>query len=111
MSLLPGQILPQSTPIGRVLEDGRVQINHNWWLLFYNLCLQSLSTGLPADALQILESVDLDVIDADAVSLRSRLEALAALIPTEADPVPYSDVRNALILAQDALLPDPPPRA
>lgn len=115
MSLLPQQILPQTIPIGRALPDGTVQIDHNWWLLLYNLCAQVLGTsqsGLPADALQDLESADLDAIDADAIALRSPVAALALLMPGDMDMAgnPHG-LSNALLLAQDALLPDPVPQA
>lgn len=115
MSLLPEQIIPENVPLGRVIED-QVIIDHNWWLLIYNLCAQVLGTaqagGLPADALQDLESADLDAIDSDSIALRLPIASLANLIPTEGDPVPsIQDVRNALILAQDVLLQDPIPRA
>lgn len=113
MSLLLQQILPQTIPIGRAAPDGTVQIDHNWWLLLYNLCAQVLGTaqaGLPADALQDLESADLDAIDADAIALRAPVSALALLMPTESDPSPRG-LSNALLLAQDGLLPDPMPQA
>ncbi len=42
MSLLPGQILPQSVPWGRVDKAGNVWIDHNWYLLLYNLARYSL---------------------------------------------------------------------
>jgi hypothetical protein len=114
MSLLPGRILPQTEPLGTVNEDGTVIIEKNWWLLLYNLALQTLGTGagIPADQLIDLESADLDAIDADAIALRAPLAALANLLPTDADPAPsLSDARNALLLAQDAVLPDPAPQA
>jgi hypothetical protein len=133
MSLLPGKILPQTIPLGKVNDDQTVTIDTDWWLLLYNLCAQTLGTsaaGLPADALMDLESADTDAIDSDAIALRSPLAVLAALLPTEGDPSPsLSDVRNALLLAQeiplsdttdlrnalilalDGLLPDPQPVA
>lgn len=114
MSLLPGQILPQTVPFGTASKDGTVIITKDWWLLLYHLVLNSLGTGqgLPADALLDLEGADTDAVDADAIALRSPLSALAVLMPTEPDPAPsLSDVRNALILAQDTLLPDPPAQA
>lgn len=117
MSLLPGQIQPQSVPIGRVNEDGTVTMDTNWWLLFYNLCLQVLGTGtgLPADALIDLASADADAIDADAIALRQPLSnaLIQALQPSDVvvsiNDLP--DLRRALLLAQDPLLPDPQPRA
>lgn len=115
MSLLPGQILPQSAPIGMVREDGSVIATQDWWLLWYNLCLQSLSgggTGLPSDALQDLEGADTDAIDADAIALRLPVANLAVTAQDDPFPTPsFSDVRNALLLAMDQALPDPPPAA
>lgn len=117
MSLLPEQILPPTAPIGHVNEAGQVLLDTNWYLLFYNLWLNTLGagSGLPADALIDLESADLDAIDADAIALRQPLaNALAqAIQPSDVvvglDDLP--DLQRALLLAQDATLPDPPPRA
>lgn len=106
MSLLPGQILPQSTPIGRVNEDGTVTVDTNWWLLFYNLALQTLGngSGLPADALIDLESADLDAIDADAIMLRQPLANALLLAQSTPDLSAdmaklQRDVTNATLLA------------
>jgi len=118
MSLLPGQMLPQSAPIGKVSPDGATVIMEtNYWLLFYNLCQQVLGngSGLPADALQDLGSVDLDAIDSDAIAVRRPLsnalvQALQASdVIVGLDDLP--DLQRALLLAQDALLPDPAARA
>jgi|SRR6185503_13943966 len=91
MSLLPGQILPPTEPFGKVNADGTVTIDKNWWLLLYNLCLQTLSTGngIPAAAILDIESTDVDVSNTDAAALRS-------------------PVNVATLLATDNLLPDPP---
>jgi len=115
MSLLPGQILPPSTSLGKVNEDGTVTIEHNWWLLLYNLCLQVLGngSGLPADALIDLQSVDADAIDADAIALRSPLTnaLVQAIQPPDlvVGPDDLPDLQRALLLAQDPLLPDTTP--
>lgn len=118
MSLLPGQILPADTPIGQADEDGRVTINHDYWLFFYNLALQVLgtsNTGLPSSALQELASLDADASDTDAIVLRRPLSNLEVRTHDLTDRVLSSadlpDIYRALLLAQDALLPDPPPRA
>ena len=117
MSVLPQQILPPGTPIGRVNPDGTVTIDHNWWLLLYNLWLNTLGTGagIPADALIDLLSADIDAIDSDAIALRSPLaNALKqAMQPSDVvvslDDLP--DLQRALLLSQEATLADPTPRA
>lgn len=111
MSLLPGQVLPADIPIGQADQDGKVMITHDWWLLFYNVCLQVLGisgSGLPSSALQELASLDTDAYDAHALSLRRPLDNLQALDIGLADP---PDLQRALLLAQDASPPDPVPQA
>lgn len=99
MSLLPQQILPPNAPIGQVNAEGMVIPTENYWLFFYNLWLNTIATGLPADALQSIESVDFDVADVDALQ-RSMVEIPESLaIPT----------LSALL--EDSLLPDPTPQA
>ena len=111
MSLLPGRILPADTPIGKADENGSVTIDKNWWLFLYNIAAQVLGTtgqGLSSTSLQQLQASDDDSIDSDAIVLRAQIAALANQIQIENDPAPsLQDVRNALILAQDVLLPDP----
>lgn len=117
MSLLPGQMLPQSAPIGHATPDGYVIMETNYWLLFYNLCQQVLGTqgGLPAAALQELSSADFDAVGSDATALRLPLSnALKqAMQPSDVvigiDDLP--DLQRALLLSQDGLLPDPVPMA
>jgi hypothetical protein len=113
MSLLPGRILPQSEPIGRVNADGTVTADTNWWLLWYNLCLQTLGTtssGVPADPSTVLQTVDIDAAGADtAVLQRSTWNAYQLAL--QADPPDITDQSRALLLAQDALLPDAIPQA
>jgi len=43
MSLLPSQILPQTVPIGHVDDRGKVIIDKQWWLLIYNIMLNSVT--------------------------------------------------------------------
>lgn len=90
MSLLPGQIIPPSEPIGFVKENGEVVISKNWWLLLYNLCQQILGNGvgIPSDALIDIESTDIDAVNANVASLRT-------------------PINTATLLATDNLLPDP----
>lgn len=107
MSLLPGQILPQSAILGRVNEDGTVTIEQNWWLLLYNLTLQTLGTGsgLPADALIDLENVDIDAVATDSAASRQPLSN-ALLLAQHLDDLAADvaklrkDVSNAILLAQ-----------
>jgi len=117
MSLLPGQILPQSTPLGRLNADDTVTIDTNWWLFFYNLGLQTLGTGtgFPADALQDLASVDTDAADTDAIALRRPLVNALAQAMQPCDVViglnDLPDLQRALLLAQGSIDPDPVPLA
>lgn len=117
MSLLPGQILPYDVPIGQANEDGRVTIDHDWWLFFYNIGLLVLGTqgGLPASALQELAALDSDATDSDAIALRRPISNLEVRAHDLTDRVlstsDLPDLYRALLLAQDALLPDPQPRA
>lgn len=114
MSLLPGQIIPPNEPIGQANETGQVIITKNWWLLLYNLWLNTIGTGIPADQVVALESVDMDAADSDAVSLRRPLSnaLLLAQEPTQqVTSTDLPDIARALLLAQDPLLPDSPAQA
>lgn len=122
MSLLPGTMLPQSDPFGKVKDDsgheiGSVTIDKNWWLLLYNVVQNTLSTGqalTPIDALSLAGTQD-DSLDSDAVALRApianlRVQAMqpSDVVVTDAD---LPSIARALLLAQDPLLPDPPAQA
>lgn len=117
MSLLPQQITPPTEPIGKVNEAGEVIAETNFWLLLYNIWLNTLGTGsgLPADALIDLESTDLDAVNTDAIALRQPINnaLLQAMQPSDVvvglDDLP--DLQRALLLAQDGIIPDPQPRA
>lgn len=114
MSLLPGRILPQNQALGRVNEDGTVTIDKNWWLLIYNLCLQTLGTGggLPADALIDIESLDMDAADSDAIVLRQPISNLSVQSADLASTVQdFPAIATALLLAQDPALQLPQPAA
>jgi hypothetical protein len=51
MSLLPGQILPETEPIATKNGDGSLTLTHNWYLLLYNLTSKVLGpTQAPAGA-------------------------------------------------------------
>jgi hypothetical protein len=104
MSLLPGQILPPSAPFGRINEDGTVTIETNWWLLIYNLCNQSLGGqgGLPASALESVETTDFDISTTDVPALTRQIANLSAQLP-ESEVVPaLLSVINSLVLALNA---------
>ena len=112
MSLLPSTILPESTPIGRVRQNGEVSIDHNWWLLLYNICLNALGTAnsLSPDALQGIANTDTDIADTDAISLQQAIANLQKQVIQPEDVVVSASelpaIARALLLAQDPLLPD-----
>ena len=118
MSLLPGQIIPQSVPLGKVNADGTVTIEKDWWLLIYNLIINSVGTNLPVSALIELAELDADANDTDAIVLRrpiSNLEKQIGIDP-QISTADLPDIYKALLLAQDGILPDalhqaPPPAA
>lgn len=101
MSLLPGQILPPSTPLGRLNEDGTLLIDTNWWLLLYNLCNQVLGSqgGLPASALESIEITDLDTATADIPALTRQIANLNQLLPEQEVVPAIRDITNALMIA------------
>src|SRR6185437_9024313 len=116
MSLLPQQILPPGTPIGTVNADGTVTIDKNWWLLLYNLWINTLGNGgIPSDALIDLASADLDAVSADTIALRQPLSNALQQAMQPPDVVigiaDLPDLQRALLLAQSATEPDPVPRA
>lgn len=116
MALLPNTILPPNTPFGTVDNNGKVIIEHNWWLLIYNLCLQILGTGtsgLPSDALQDLSGADIDAADSDAIALRKPVQNLnvQVLESAQVSSNDLPDIARSLLLAQDSLLPDAIPLA
>lgn len=109
MSLLPGTIIPQTVPFGRVSGNGAVIIEKNWWLLLYNLVQSSIGDALTGQIAFEYDQTDIDVIDADAAALRGPLANLQ--VQQLPDYVPSSselpDISRALLLAQEHLLPDP----
>ncbi len=115
MSLLPDQIQPPGVSIGQVNEAGEVIPATNFWLFLYNIWLNTLGSGIPADQLIALESVDLDASGADTSALRLPLSAalVQAMQPSDVvvSPNDLPDIQRALLLAQDGLLQDPQPRA
>lgn len=113
MSLLPQQILPETTPLGRADSDGVVTMDHNWWLLFYNVCLQVLgnsSNGLPSSAVLDIGFTTGTALNADAIALRQQIANLAvqAQRPNVVSDDDLPSIARALLIAQKPLLPDPP---
>lgn len=102
MSLLPETMLPENIAIGRVNPDGTVSINHQYWLLLYNIVQNSIgSNGSISDEyLEILVDSDTDVATTDAIQTARNLANLQ-LTNDQALPVyPLPlDVSNALQLA------------
>lgn len=100
MSLLPEQILPETVPLGKVLPNGDVKIDHNWFLLIYNICLQVLGAGqaggFPASAVEELASVESDANDSDAVAFRQPLDSLTVQSLADPFPSPTADILGAL---------------
>lgn len=51
MSLLPGQIIPATMPLGTLQPDGKtIIVDKNWWLFFYNLYENSIGSTSDEDA-------------------------------------------------------------
>ncbi len=46
MSLLPETIPPESLPFGKILPDGRIIIDHNWYLFLYSLSNHTIGKGI-----------------------------------------------------------------
>ena len=116
MSLLPGQILPESVPFGRVDSRGQVFVDHNWYLLLYNLALQVLAgsgagAGLPTSQADLIDMTDLDAAGTDVSSLAQAVSNLAQLMPEEGIFASLQQLANAMVLASDSLLQDPVSRA
>jgi hypothetical protein len=133
MSGLPDFIPLQTVPIAQEAQDGELYAEFNWYLFFYNLAIQVLSSGgsTPASGFDILDSVDLDaagadvpqayrqivnetilaaldvdVAAADVADLRRRDANVQLLLPELEVTPTLRDMANALLLAQDQLLPD-----
>jgi hypothetical protein len=100
---------------GKIEEGVTVRIEQNWWLFLYNMSQNVLgggtASGLPASALIELGGVDSDANDTDAISLRSPIENLEVMQGLETYDALALPLSNALLLAQDAPLPDPIARA
>jgi hypothetical protein len=110
VSVLPNRIVPES--ISFINKDG--QNNHDWWLFFYNIYQQVIGTGpssSPDIVVQLSEETEIDASTVDQYSLIRRVANLERQV-AEPEIFPSQlDVTRALLLAQDPLLPDPPPRA
>jgi hypothetical protein len=88
VSLLPGEILPQSVPLGTSDGQGNVTISTNWWLLIYNIALNSIGNGgsIPDTALEIWT---LNQIDAATVTLKPAAQPVE-VIPVGTSPFTYT---------------------
>jgi len=135
-SVLPQRILPQTTIWGRADKDGNVTIDVDWWLFLLSVSSQVLSGPTspvpitPADNIALLDGQDVVSTDAlpapqaitNAVALATqdmelaRFDAAgfpirinnAQLLQLDQDVAPtLRDMANALVLAMDAMLPDP----
>lgn len=83
MSLLPGQILPETIALGRSNSDGSVTITHDWWLLFYNLSEQVLSNGSGATTLEIANAA---LFQAKGPDYEHQISTLAAIVNSLPNP-------------------------
>jgi len=104
--LLPGQIPPQTIPLVEQSPTGEMIVDINWYLYFYNLG-KNVLRGPSAN----ISLIDFDVVDSDAMQApRQILNAM--LLQADQDSGPsLRDMQNALLLAQDSLLPDVTPAA
>ena len=89
MSLLPGQILPQTIPFGTVDKAGNLTIDQNWYLFLYNLSIHVLSgaESVSISGSDMINMVDLDATGSNIADFRQQLA-------------------NIALIAQDNLLPD-----
>ncbi len=115
MSLLPGQILPESVPFGQVDAKGKLFVDHNWYLFLYNLAIQALSgqsSGtFPTSQADLIDMVDLDAQGADTPPIDRAIANLLALQPTEDISPSAREAANAIIAAVQETPPDPLPQA
>lgn len=84
MSLLPGQILPESVPFGRVDRSGALFVDHNWYLFLYNLALLTLTppgsaAPVPVSPSDLIDMADLDAAGTDVTSLAQVVSSLAQI--------------------------------
>lgn len=89
---LPQQIPSQPVPFGKVDANGYVTIEFNWYLWLYNMGLQvfsNSSSGIVFDPASFISLNDIDVTGSDTAALDS-------------------PIAQALMLAADAQLIDPP---
>lgn len=108
-SLLPNQIPSESVDV--ITQNDPKKMAHNWWLFFYNLSQQVLGSGSGTTAAyqaQVIADLDADIDSTDAIGLVRRVANLEKQVY---EPLPDQIDTRALLLAQDAILPDPTPRA
>ena len=114
---LPNVLPSQSEYFGSVDNLGNVTINVDWYLILYNMWSQTISANsgaVPLAPAVILEMVEGDALMADVFGAQRATANAMAVQPTlpDGDAGPSQrDVSNAFLLAADALLPDPQPRA
>lgn len=134
---LPTEIPLQSVPFAHTSTDGTIYVEFNWYLFLYNLAFTVFGpngTPIPpsvqitltdddaisTDSIQAyrqianmaaLEAQDMELTGADVADLRRRITNMQALIPDQDVTASLRDLANAILLAADAVLPDPPPKA
>lgn len=100
---LPKEIFAPNIPIGHVQANGDVLMNSNWWLLIYNIVLNSIGSegSIAPSGLIELAALDSDVNDTDSTSLRSPIANLSQIDPL-LDYVPSLTYSNQLLLSLGA---------
>lgn len=90
-SLLPQQIPPQTVPVGKAGPDGRLLMDVNWYLFFYNLANEVLSQqgAVPASQFDFLDMVDLDAAQTDVPQAYKDIANVGAL---QNDEISLADV-------------------
>lgn len=107
--LLPGRIPPQTLALVDQLPSGAFVANMDWYLFFYNLAQQVLSNTAGTIAFPPALIIPLDEIDVSSADFIQASKLQALLLADQDVPPALRDMANALLLAQDGLLQDPPP--
>lgn len=101
MSLLPGEILSPTDPLGKADAKGVVLIDKNWWLLIYALCHQVLPNGGNTAA---TEQIDLALFKPKGTDTERAGADLAQTIATQPRPRDFNPADLVLALSS---LPNP----